>query len=259
MTPTPSISVRVDLTNPGQFFACCGLLELADRLSPGAEGWFDRKSFHIAGGGSPAELLSRTVEAELVQLDPADDVSSPMRLARPFDLVLDWWTDEIGGGRSFKGWAGRMNCVRIARAMQKGMGSIDHCEAMFDHSAIVYDTEQPSKKVEPFYFDSRRGWNARSIDVGFAPDALNLKTHAFPAVEFLCLVGLARHRPAATDRRRVFDYHPWTQPLPLSLTGAAASGSLPGVGANGYRFENAFRTDQKKHKSFLPATLLGES
>jgi CRISPR-associated protein Csb3 len=37
-----SISVRVDPTNPGQFFACCGLLELADRLWGGAEGWFDQ-------------------------------------------------------------------------------------------------------------------------------------------------------------------------------------------------------------------------
>ena len=34
------IRVNVDPTNPGQFFACCGLLELADRLWPGAEGWF---------------------------------------------------------------------------------------------------------------------------------------------------------------------------------------------------------------------------
>ena len=27
-----NIPIPVDLTSPGQFFACCGLLELADRL-----------------------------------------------------------------------------------------------------------------------------------------------------------------------------------------------------------------------------------
>jgi CRISPR-associated protein Csb3 len=43
-TPTPSLSVNVDVTNPGQFFACCGLLELAHRLQPGAEGWFELES-----------------------------------------------------------------------------------------------------------------------------------------------------------------------------------------------------------------------
>ena len=43
--PIPSIRVKVDVTNPGQFFACCGLLELADRLWPGAEGWFEEGHF----------------------------------------------------------------------------------------------------------------------------------------------------------------------------------------------------------------------
>ncbi len=37
----PAISIRIDPTNPGQFFACCGLLELADRLWASAEGWFE--------------------------------------------------------------------------------------------------------------------------------------------------------------------------------------------------------------------------
>ena len=52
--PEPSITVKVNVTNPGQFFACCGLLELADRLWPGAEGWFDGSGgeFRIACGGA---------------------------------------------------------------------------------------------------------------------------------------------------------------------------------------------------------------
>ena len=43
-TSKAAVRVRVDPTNPGQFFACCGLLELADRLWNGAEGWFDRET-----------------------------------------------------------------------------------------------------------------------------------------------------------------------------------------------------------------------
>lgn len=39
-TADPSIRVKVDPCNPGQAFACCGLMELADRLCPEAEGWF---------------------------------------------------------------------------------------------------------------------------------------------------------------------------------------------------------------------------
>ena len=58
--PEASIRVNVDVTNPGQFFACCGLLELADRLWPGAEGWFKRDQFHISCGsiGSTAFFLA---------------------------------------------------------------------------------------------------------------------------------------------------------------------------------------------------------
>lgn len=39
-----AIRINVDLTNPGQFFACCGLLELADRLWGGAAHALYRKS-----------------------------------------------------------------------------------------------------------------------------------------------------------------------------------------------------------------------
>lgn len=58
-----SILIDIDPTNPGQFFACCGLLELANRLWGGAEGWFenDKGSFciqplHVEGSGEPTHL-----------------------------------------------------------------------------------------------------------------------------------------------------------------------------------------------------------
>ena len=47
----PTIRIPVDLTNPGQFFACCGLLELASRLWPGAEGWFEKTALLCRHGG----------------------------------------------------------------------------------------------------------------------------------------------------------------------------------------------------------------
>ena len=55
-----SFSVNVDPTNPGQFFACCGLLELADRLWPGAEGCFAKedREFTITRGGTLRGLLA---------------------------------------------------------------------------------------------------------------------------------------------------------------------------------------------------------
>ena len=65
--PEPNITVNVDVTNPGQFFACCGLLELADRLWPAAEGWFEEETrdFRIACKGTLPELLAQLSSATL--------------------------------------------------------------------------------------------------------------------------------------------------------------------------------------------------
>ncbi len=257
--PDPNITVNVDLTNPGQFFACCGLLELADRLWPGAEAWFKCGEFCVACHGTLNELLQRIMVAELAGIDPGDEMASPMRLSGPFKLTLDWWTDELTDGKQLKVWAGSMRSVRIACAMQKAIANGPDPKRLFDHAAVVYDPDQQNKKVEPYYFDSRRGWNARALDIGFAPDSLKMTTAAYPAVEFLCLVGLQRCRPAPTKQRRVFDYYTWSDPLPVNTATAVVSGMLQTPCFQAYRFENAFRTDQKKHKSFLPATPIGVS
>src|SRR5205814_8410328 len=67
---TQSFSVQVDVTNPGQFFACCGLLELAHRLWPGAEGWFQETNatFQVCcedSGASLDELVSSLRACEI--------------------------------------------------------------------------------------------------------------------------------------------------------------------------------------------------
>jgi len=148
-----------------------------------------------------------------------------------------------------------MESVRIARAMQHAMRDGRFLGPdLFNVGAICYDPDDPRKKVEPYYFDARRGPNAHSRDVGFSPNDLQMTTIAFPAVEFLCLVGLQRGLPARADRPRVFRYATWTVPLPPVLLPAAVSGLLPHAGQAEYRFENWYRTGQKKHKAFRSAT-----
>lgn len=253
MNSEPNVRVKVDVTNPGQFFACCGLLELADRLAPGAQAAFQGEEFTIRSDATLGELVEKIASGELIQLDDENDMSSPIHLGAPFELRLDWWTDDLGG-KGLKVWAGSMRNVRIARAMQQAIGSIPDPQLLFDHGTVVYDGK---KKVEPFYFDSRRGQNAMSRDIGFAPDSLAMTTLAFPAVEFLCLVGLQRFRPGKTNKRRVFVYRPWGQLLPIQPASVVACDANASLDTAKYRFEVAFRTDQKKHKSFLPSTLIG--
>ncbi len=107
--------------------------------------------------------------------------------------------------------------------------------------------------MEPFYFDARRGSNAHPLDIGFAPDPLQMMSIAYPAVEFLCLVGLQRFRPMP-DGPRLFTYFPWASPLLPNVAVVAVCGLLPQERRQGFRFANAFRTDQRKHKGFTHAT-----
>jgi len=264
-TVEPSISVRVDPSNPGQFFACCGLLELADRLWKGAEGWFREKEFYCRALGGPeggertlGGLVRAVAEVSPRAVVPGDEYSSPIDMPAPFELRLDWWKDDRAGGDRLKAWAGSMRGFRIACAMQ-GMLSREELQtaALLDYAAVVYDPAEPDNKVEPFYFDARRGSNARPIDIGFSPDALKMESLAYPAVEFLCLVGIQRFRPLATDKPRVFNYYTWTVPLAARVAPLAACGVLTHADVRGFRFENAFRTDQRKHKAFTTATVVG--
>lgn len=257
-----TIRVNVDPANPGQFFACCGVLETAHRLWGEAAGWFENGQFLVAAHkpGTLADLIGAIARVSIEQMDPTDDYSSPLRLGDPLDLTIDWWTDVRSGGSRLKVWAGSMRPVRIARAMQAALRRAElHTEAILDHGMVVFDPDEPDKKVEPYYFDARRGGNAQSRDIGFAPDALRMTTAAYPAVEFLCLIGLQRARPAPTDTVRVFEYCTWGAACDAELIAAASSGLLPMPGAARYRFENGFRTDQRKHKAFLPANPVGGS
>lgn len=262
-TPEPSIRIPIDPTNPGQFFACCGLLELADKAWPNALAWFDNSHFSLAPAqlipnANLSTLLETLCSAELKQVDEQDDTASPIRLGPTFNLTLDWWNDAHAGGNRLKIWAGRMSSVRIAKAMRAALKSPDiTANNLLDHGTVVFDPDEPDRKVEPFYFDARRGNNAMSRDIGFKPDPLQMTTTAFPAVEFLSLVGLQRARPLPDPKhRRILDYCTWSLPSPPQLLPALITGLIPQAHPRRYRFENAFRTDQKKHKAFTTATLV---
>jgi CRISPR-associated protein Csx14 len=269
-----SIRIKVDSTNPGQFFACCGLLEFADRLWPGAEGWYDGEEFCIECGGTLAKVLTAAQQAQFTDEgaqegesnddseDTEDDDSlSPLEIMSPISMRLDWWQD-----KSLKPWAGSMKARAIALAMCRAI----HPEDVdpLNRAQVVYDPMMPTsptakkpgkqpKPREPFHLDARRGANALGLDVGFVPDSLKKKwkvyTQAHPAVEFLALVGLQRCRPTPTSRPRVFDYFTWSVPCEVAVLPAAVNGFLGDPRSRQYRFKNVFRTGQKKHKAFAPA------
>lgn len=268
--PEPTIRINVDATNPGQFFACCGLLELADRLWPGVEGWFEGREFCITNGGTLSELLTAAQAAKYSEIgndngdteeeddEGADDGTvQPLMLKSPINLRLDWWEN-----KAIKTWAGSMKVNLIAMAMSNAIDP--HNPDPLNQAQVVYTAPQPAvtgsktkkskpKKREPFYFDSRRAMNSHSLDVGFSANDLKLTSLAYPAVEFLCLVGLQRCRPMPTGEPRVFTYSTWRWRCDVQIAPIAAIGLLGDPTAEYFRFQNGFRSGQRKHKAFRSA------
>jgi len=248
---TGTVSLALDPANPGHYFACCGLFELASRLHPEATAHFDGNNFIIHAPTTLADMCGSIKNARITILDPDDKTASPLNIAEPFSLRIDWWKTTTAFTNALKVWAGTMEAPRISKAMQGALDVSKGERVLFD-LRVAFDTTDGSKKVEPFYFDANRGPNADSRDVGFSPNDLGLETLASPAVEFLCLVGLQRAIPHPVGNR-LFDYHLWTDPIPLSLLAAAVNGLIQPQQHPAYRFESWYRTSQRKHKAFLTA------
>jgi CRISPR-associated endonuclease/helicase Cas3 len=258
VSPKPSATLALNPSNPGHYFACCGLFELASRLSSNSLAWFEQVDvgfqFHLANTPSLVDLLKMITAAEITALDPEDPTASRIFIGNPFDLRIDWWKTASEHTAALKVWAGKMEAPRIARAMQKAIRPEDGEKILFN-LRIAYLPEDPTKKVEPFYFDANRGPNSDARDVGFSTNDLGLESLAAPAAEFLTMVGLQRAIPQPAGDR-IFDYRLWHTPTPVSLLAAAINGCTETRPSQVFRFESWYRTSQRKHKAFLPATPL---
>jgi len=141
-----------------------------------------------------------------------------------------------------------MSVDRIAKSLQRDLPTTLG-RGFFDDGHVV--TGADGKKVEPYYFDARRGATALPLDLGFSSDALGVETLAYCAAEFFTLVGLQRFRPMEV-KVRLYRYRAWSRPLPVAVA-ALAAGTVVADHGPLFQFESAFRTDQRKHKAFTPA------
>ncbi len=288
-TPEPSIRLHVDASNPGQFFACCGLLEVADRLSPtvGAQGWFadHARTFHIACDATLAMLLealaavpltntmsakdnarleelSKMKGAERSQSPGLDDEKKalekrrredPIVLHGKLNLTLDWFLDDLSGGSRYKTWAGQQSVLDIATSMKQAHIATDWQSLGVENCLAATATGCGL----PFNFDSDLGGQGSALDIGFSFDPLagnaatRITTSARPTLELLAFIGLQRCRPAETRGQNRFHYQAWGQPLSPLLAPAASCCLLPVAGSKQFEFRLLYRT--KYLKSFLPA------
>jgi CRISPR-associated protein Csx14 len=240
--PTPSIVVAVDPTNPGQFFACCGLLELADRLWPGAEGWFAQEGgdFCVASEGTLQKVLDfliTTSPREVLKVESNGLEVRPIvaMLAFSFDggktegLLLDTWTRivirkgaaQVEGQPPWNFWSGQQTSLGIwnglRAALTEQLMSVDLSNSTDPFSHCLFQGGR-------FGFDCGPAWNA--LDVGFSPNEQGMEVESSPLVELLAAIGLQRFRPVMNDDRDGFDYFTWHHPFSPSVAATAMAGAI---------------------------------
>lgn len=269
--PTATITIPVDLTNPGQFFACCGLLELADRLWPKAEvegnfstPRFGRSQFRVFAkeSFSSCEIVSTLVKCERKVVHPYQPIKGsdgkPVKDAKKtqpvlltlkdnargahFAFRLAWWLDELAGRQTrFKTWSAHKSAMDlISEAIEN-----TNADKITDENLLQQCVGMTSR----LGLDPRSSWN--TLDTGFSPNDQNLPVDTYAATELLAAIGLESFRPSQSDEDHI--YAVWSHPLPVVVARAAASGKLDIQGITRYRFDVASRG---KFKYFTKSSLL---
>ena len=231
-------TIPVDLLNPGQVFACIGVMESADVLLGDAEAAFDwnhgrETTFCIAATGSepPVERVMRFLdESRVITRAPApstnpdrwkaswgeppepDDPGSPFPFPDPnspatLPVVL---RDQRGNKVALDYWgdATRRDNVKFwaGSAGYPGAGIVRDALAIASdriHHYVHDPFALSAAQSNSFRFDWRRDYVP--IQDGFSPNkhGKNIQMVGFPLVEILAAIGVSHARP---QRRTKLEY-----------------------------------------------------
>lgn len=219
-------SIPVDLANPGQVFACLGLVEAAEALSGTVEGGFDwqdrdeaRFRLAVAGDEDPIVRVLHFLEDTTVESvappnssnrtekwgvdttpsessafpfrDPRSPATLPARLADATGntIVIDYWGDETkrDNVKFWAGYGGTPGARLVCNALDLLRGRM--VESALDPFALT------APQSSSFRFDWRRDYVP--IDAGFSPNEhkKDVVMQGYPAVELLAAIGLTHARP----------------------------------------------------------------
>jgi len=224
-------SIPVDLLNPGQVFACLGLLELADELLGHAQGAFawskeGEAHFRVRAAGDKCPVRSAIEffrEAAVSSISPSRDSLStdgwsvattqlnlnadpfpfpepdspatlPARLVSGDCQIETWhWGDDIptSGRDNVKFWAGAGGYPGAALA-QDALALIKAMPAEIAADPL----NAPARQSSSFRFDWRRDYVP--LDIGFSLNAHSGDRFCpvgYPVVEMLAAIGLTNARP----------------------------------------------------------------
>lgn len=252
------LRIQLDPCNPGQFYACCGLIELFDlggakTLSKFEVDWgTPRQASFVLISDSPLALRSVAQairgakytplpRPEAENKTPEKDSIAPARVSIfGKDITLDWWLEWFHHKpRQLKCWAGQVTTQKLVSTLPSLVAAGD---LSFDEGALT---------TTRFGIDPRSAWVA--LDLGYSPNEQGQESRTYPAVEMLGAFGLQGFRPAGS-RAEDFSYYLWSSPLPRLVAQTACAKPWNGLSSAAYRFSLGERGSYKFFSFAKPLT-----
>lgn len=242
------IRVRVDPCNPGQFYSCCGIVELCELAGATTLSHFlvnpklPRLAEFVVGSDieiSLSSLVDAIKAASFTMLErpgaenpPDKDSVAPARAELLGESIqLDWWLDDFQSkATQLKCWAGQVTTRKLFTELPRLLPST---AASFDSDAFTSTR---------FGIDPRSAWVA--LNLGYSPNEQGEESKSYPVVELLAAFGLQGFRPSG-DRNRGFEYCLWHEPLPMIVARCGCAEAWDGLKASQYRFKLGERGSYK--------------
>jgi CRISPR-associated protein Csb3 len=182
-----------------------------------------------------------------------------MTLHEPFNLRLDWWTDEEAQRQKLKTWTAGQRVTDLfldyhKKQKRKGKTELVPIPSMRKHFADAVKRFPQDWLREPlpievpmaFSYDSRLSRN-NALDQGHVGDS----TMTFsPAIDVLTLVGLQRFRPRMLEIWTRNLYCVWSQPLSVEIAAVATLGLIPHLIDTCFEFPIKPRDARGRYKLF---------
>jgi hypothetical protein len=249
MNDQHTIVINVNVLNPAQYLACCGIFAISAlfdessmsywRLQPQPhfimESQIDESAMQACLTTVCTDLgrwMFWPPDAQVIQADLHISLLGKKRV-----MTLDWWYEtltkdgDIAEKSAWKMYSGRLNPQILLQGM------ITASKEMMQKSQPDSLTQLLALKqgmTSRFGFDCRS--SRKALDAGFsANDLPNYKAATYPFLELLAVIGAHSFFPARTKpahgnestrgwtEEKVFQYALWMNALPIPLARVAAA------------------------------------